>query len=80
MVNEFLQRHVTSDVDLIQDEQTVVDKYNTPLNFVLSAKAQRAEYNKQWMNAVRLWIEAKQWRKAHDTYCYYVFHDTLLKG
>ncbi|CAF0854956.1 unnamed protein product [Rotaria sp. Silwood1] len=80
MINEFLHRHVTSNIDLTQEEQTLVDKYNIPINMILSAKAQRAEYDKQWMNAVRLWIDAKQWRKAHDTYCYYVFHDTLLKG
>ncbi|CAF2416481.1 unnamed protein product [Rotaria sp. Silwood2] len=80
MVNEFLHRHATSNIDLTQDEQTLVDKYNIPINIILSAKAQRAEYDKQWMNAVRLWINAKLWRKAHDTYCYYVFHDTLLKG
>ncbi|CAF3590685.1 unnamed protein product [Rotaria sordida] len=80
IVNEFLHRHVTSNIDLTQDEQTLVDKYNIPINMILSTKAQRAEYDKQWMNAVRLWIDAKQWRKAHDTYCYYVFHDTLLKG
>lgn len=80
MVNEFLHRHVTSNIDLTQDEQILVDKYNIPLNAVLSAKAQRAEYDKQWKNAVRLWIDAKQWRKAHDTYCYCVFHDTLLRG
>ncbi|CAM4813455.1 unnamed protein product [Rotaria magnacalcarata] len=80
IVNEFLHRHVTSYIDLTQDEQTLVDKYNIPINMILSAKAQRAEYDKQWTNAVRLWIDAKQWRKAHDTYCYYVFHDTLLRG
>jgi hypothetical protein len=80
MVNEFLHRHVTSDIDLNEDEQTLVDKYNLPLNLILSTKAQRAEYDKQWMNAVRLWIDAKQWRRAHDTYCSYVFHNTLLQG
>jgi hypothetical protein len=80
MVNEFLHRHVTSNIYLTQDEQTLVDKYNVPLKLILSTKAQRAEYDKQWMNAVRLSIDAKQWRRAHDTYCHYVFHDTLLKG
>ncbi|CAF3653893.1 unnamed protein product [Adineta steineri] len=80
MVNEFLHRHVISDKDLSQDEQILVDKYNIPLKLILSTKAQRAEYDKQWMNAVRLWMDAKQWRRAHDTYCHYVFHDTLLKG
>jgi hypothetical protein len=80
MVNEFLHRHVTSNIDLTQDEQTLVDKYNVPLKLILSTKAQRAEYDKQWTNAVRLSIDAKQWRRAHDTYCHYVFHDTLLKG
>ncbi|CAF1295275.1 unnamed protein product, partial [Adineta ricciae] len=80
MINEFLHRHVSSTVDLSEDEQSLIDKYNIPLKSILSTKAQRAEYDKQWMNAVRLWIDAKQWRRAHDTYCHYVFHDTLLKG
>jgi len=80
MVKEFLHRHVTSNTDLTQNEQILIDKYNLPLNLILSTKAQRAEYDKQWMNSVRLWIDAKQWRRAHDTYCNYVFHDTLLKG
>jgi hypothetical protein len=80
MVKEFLHRHVTSNIDLTQNEQILIDKYNLPLYLLLSTKAQRAEYDKQWTNAVRLWIDAKQWRRAHDTYCNYVFHDTLLKG
>jgi len=80
LVKEFLHRHVTSTIDLTQNEQMLIDKYNLPLYLILSTKAQRAEYDKQWMNAVRLWIDAKQWRRAHDTYCNYVFHDTLLKG
>ncbi len=80
MVKEFLHRHVTSDICLTPNEQILVDKYNLPLNLILSTKAQRAEYDKQWMNAVRLWIDARQWRRANDTYCNYVFHDTLLKG
>ncbi|UJR23692.1 hypothetical protein I4U23_026674 [Adineta vaga] len=80
MINEFLHRHVSSNIDLNEDEQILIDKYNIPLKLILSTKAQRAEYDKQWTNAVRLWIDAKQWRRAHDTYCYYVFHDTLLKG
>jgi len=80
LVKEFLHRHVTSNIDLTQNEQILIDKYNLPLYLILSTKAQRAEYDKQWMNAVRLWIDAKQWRRAHDTYCNYVFHDTLLKG
>jgi len=80
MVKEFLDRHVTSNIDLTQNEQILIDKYNLPLNLILSTKAQRAEYDKQWMNAVRLWIDAKQWRRAHDVYCNYVFHNTLLKG
>lgn len=79
-MTEFLHRHVTSNIDLTQDEQILVDKYNMPLKLILSTKAQRAEYDKQWMNSVRLWIDAKQWRRAHDTYCCYVFHDTILKG
>lgn len=80
MVKEFLHGHVTSDVDLIENEQILIDKYNLSLNLILSTKAQRAEYDKQYTNAVRLWIDAKQWRRAHDIYCSYVFHDTLLKG
>ena len=79
-MREFLHCHVTSNIDLTQDERTLVDKYNIPLHFILSTKAQRAEYDKQWMNAVRLWIDAKEWKRAHDTYCYYAFHNTLLKG
>ena len=71
---------MTSTIDLTEDEQMLVDKYNLPLNEILAKKAQRAEYDKQWMNAVHLWIDAKQWRRAHDTYCSYVFHETLLKG
>lgn len=79
-VKELLFRHVISDVDLTSNEQLLVEKYNLPLNLILSSKAQRAEYDRQWINAVRLWIEAKQWRRAHEIYSTYVFHDTLLKG
>ena len=80
LLDECLHRHVTSTIDLTEDEQTLVAQYNLPLNEILAKKAQRAEYDKQWMNAVHLWIDAKQWRRAHDTYCTYVFHETLLKG
>jgi len=79
-VKELLSRHVTSDVELTSNEQILVEKYNLPSNLILSTKAQRAEYDKQWTNAVRLWIQAKQWRRAHETYCTNVFHETLLKG
>jgi hypothetical protein len=80
MVKEFLQHHVSSDTDLSPDEQALMDQYDIPQKLILSTKAQRAEYDKRWSNAVRLWIDAKQWRRAHDTYCGYVFHETLLKG
>lgn len=80
MVREFLHRHVSSDIHLNQDEQALIDKYAVPEKLILATKAQRAEYDKRWTNAVHLWINAKQWRKAHDTYCNYVFHDTLLRG
>lgn len=79
-VKEYLNRHVTSDMDLTPDEQILLDKYNLPLPLVLSSKAQRAEYEKHWLHAVRLWIDAKQWRRAHDTFCNHVFHETLFKG
>lgn len=80
LVKEFLYRHVTCDLDLTSDEQILVDKYNLPLSIILSSKAQRAEYDKQWLHAVRLWIDARQWRQAHETFCHHVFHDILLKG
>ena len=79
-MKEYLHRHVTSDMDLTSDEQILVDKYNLPLPIILSSKAQRAEYEKQWLHAVRLWIDAKQWRRAHDAFCNHVFHDILFKG
>lgn len=80
MIDECLHRHVTSSVELTEDEHSLIEKYNLPLNRLLLAKAQRAEYEKEWMNAVRLWIDGKQWRRAHDIYCSFVFHQTLLKG
>lgn len=80
LVKEYLHRHVTSDMDLTSDEQILLDKYNLPLPIILSSKAQRAEYEKQWLHAVRLWIDARQWRRAHDAFCNHVFHDILFKG
>jgi hypothetical protein len=71
---------VTSSIELTDDERFIVETYHLPLNRILVAKAQHAEYDKQWTNAVHLLIAGKKWRRAHDIYCSFVFHDTLLKG
>lgn len=62
------------------DENFLIEKLQLPINRILIGKAQRAEYEKQWRNSVRLWIEAKQWRRAHDTFFSFVFHEILLDG
>ena len=65
---------------MTDDENFLIEKLQLPINRILIGKAQRAEYEKQWRNSVRLWIEAKQWRRAHDTFFSFVFHEILLNG
>lgn len=71
---------MTSETILTEEEQCLIEKFNLPENQILLAKAQRAEYEHKWTDSVHLWIKARQWQRAHETYCRFVFHETILQG
>ncbi|CAF1110950.1 unnamed protein product [Didymodactylos carnosus] len=80
LIRECLNHHMTSECDITQDEQYLIDQFCIPFELIMSSKALRAENDKRYTNSVLLWLQAKKFRRTHDLYCNHIFHDTLLQG
>jgi hypothetical protein len=65
-VRNYISRYVTSESDLNDKEEFLVNKLKVPAEWIYDYKAQRAKYECLHENQLKLLIKAHKWNEAHN--------------
>jgi nuclear pore complex protein Nup98-Nup96 len=79
-VRYYLNKNVSSCVDLTDQEKFVNENLSVPIIWIYEAKAMKAKYDKLLENEVDLLMKSCKWNQAHSLIIDSYGPDCLIKG
>ena len=67
-------------IELIDEEDLLVEKFNVPVEWIYEAKALHARYTKDHYKEAMLLIRACQWNRAHQVILEHLAADSIIEG
>lgn len=83
-MRESLERHCRANdddsIDLTDEENLLVERFNVPVEWIYEAKALHAKYMKEHFKEAILLIRACQWNRAHQVILEHLAADSIIEG